>query len=129
MEQMATIPNFRVLVVDDEEVMRSLFIDLLTDKGYEVTAVCNGKEALEKIALEKFDAVFMDVHMPVMNGIDTLKEMKKANPLLNVVMMDSFPNHLVASAQKEGAVTCIHKPFNINQVYTLLEEFRSSKVQ
>lgn len=124
-----TIPGFRVLVVDDEEVMRSLFIDLLTDKGYEVHAVGNGKEALERIAAEKFDVVFMDVHMPVLNGIDTLKQMKKANPMLNIVMMDSFPNHLVASAQQEGAITCIHKPFNINQVYTLIEEIRAKKVK
>ena len=121
--------GFHILVVDDEEVMRSLFIDLLSDKGYQVFAVSNGKEALDKITHEKFDAIFMDVHMPVMNGIETLKEMKKMNPLLNIVMMDSFPNHLVSSAQKEGAVTCIHKPFNINQVYTLIEEFRSKKVQ
>ena len=120
--------GIRVLVVDDEEVMRNLFIDLLTDKGYEVIAVNNGKEALDKVDAETYDAIFMDVHMPVMNGIDTLKEMKKRNPLINIIMMDSFPNHLVASAQKEGAITCIHKPFNIKQIYTLLEEIKEKKL-
>ena len=57
----------KILVVDDEEVMRSLFTDILQDKGYIVIAVGDGREAQEKTRENFFHVAFIDVHMPVMN--------------------------------------------------------------
>ena len=68
--------DIKVLVVDDEEIMRSLFTDILQDEGYSVTTVANGMEAQERVKVEFFDIAFIDVHMPVMDGIKTLHVLK-----------------------------------------------------
>lgn len=111
-----------VLVADDEDVMRSLFTDLLTERGYEVVAVKNGREALEKAKKIDFAIAFIDVHMPVMNGVEALKAIKKIKPQMAVAIMDSFPDALIEQAKKEGAITCIHKPFEIKEVIKIVEE-------
>ena len=103
----------KILVVDDEEVMRSLFTDILQDKGYIVIAVGDGREAQEKTRKNFFHVAFIDVHMPVMNGVQTLRAIKEISPKTAIVMMDSFPDVLLDEAEREGAATCIHKPFNI----------------
>ena len=113
--------NIHVLVVDDEEVMRSLFTDILQDKGYMVTAVADGREAKEKVKNTFFQIAFLDVHMPVMNGVQTLHAIRQVSPNTAVIMMDSFPDLLLEEAEKGGALTCIHKPFNIREVIEVIE--------
>lgn len=114
--------QINALVVDDEEVMRSLFTDLLTERGYKVTTAKNGREAVEKIKETDYTVVFIDIHMPVMNGVEALKEIKEIAPQLKIVMMDSYPNALMKEAKEKGAVTCIHKPFEIKEVMKIIEE-------
>lgn len=116
-----------VLVVDDEDVMRNLFTDLLTEQGYEVIAVKNGREAVEKVKEINFVIAFIDVHMPVMNGVETLRVIRKIKPQTRIVMMDSFPDTLIEEAKREGAITCIHKPFEIKEVINLTEEVVEQK--
>ena len=113
--------HIHILVVDDEEVMRNLFNDILQDKGYTVVAVCNGKEAQEKAKDTFFHVAFIDVHMPVMNGVQTLHALREISPKTTIVMMDSFPDILLDQAEKAGAITCIHKPFDIKEVITVIE--------
>jgi len=114
--------EIKVLVVDDEPVIRSLFKDFLTDEGYHVETVSNGQEAVEIVKQKKFSIAFMDVHMPIMNGLEALIQMKQIQPELTVVMMDSFPDELALEAEKRGAVTCIHKPFNIKEVTGMIKQ-------
>ena len=114
--------NINILVVDDEDVMRSLFIDILQDKGYKVTAVPDGREAQDKAKETFFQVAFIDVHMPVMNGVQTLRAIREISPNTLIVMMDSFPDSLLDQAEKAGAITCIHKPFDIREVIKVIEE-------
>lgn len=115
----------KVLVIDDEEVMRNLLTDVLSDKGCEVTAVANGAEAVARVKEKAFDLVFSDVHMPEMNGVETVKAIKKIRPETVMVMMDSYPDHLLSQAQEAGAITCLHKPFNIKDVVTIVKEIKA----
>ncbi len=114
--------DIKILVVDDEEIMRSLFTDILQDRGYTVVTVCNGREAQEKVSDTFFHVAFVDVHMPVMNGIQTLRAIKEISPKTAIVMMDSFPDVLLDEAEREGAISCIHKPFDIKEVIEVIEE-------
>jgi DNA-binding NtrC family response regulator len=114
--------DIKVLVVDDEEIMRSLFTDILQDRGYTVVTVCNGREAQEKVRDTFFHVAFVDVHMPVMNGVETLCAIKEINPKTAIVMMDSFPDVLLDEAEREGAISCIHKPFDIKEIIEVIEE-------
>ena len=60
--------------------------------------------------------------MPVMDGVQTLRMIKKLSPKTAIVMMDSYPDVLLDEAEREGVVTCIHKPFNIKEVRQVLVE-------
>ncbi len=119
--------DVRILIVDDEQIMRSLFSDILTDQGYSVTTVCNGKEAEEIVKDASFDIAFVDVHMPVMDGLSTLRMLMKKCPKTFIVMTDSMPTYLVEELQKEGAITCIHKPFHIDEVKTIVNQILEKK--
>lgn len=93
--------NINILVIDDEEVMRSLFTDILQEEGHKVITVANGKEALDKVKTEAFDIAFVDVHMPVMDGIKTLRYLREICPKTKIVMMDSMPGYVLNEFKKK----------------------------
>lgn len=119
--------NIHILIVDDEPIMRSLFTDILKDQGFSVTTVCNGKEAEKIIEGAFFDIAFVDVHMPVMDGLATLRMLMQRTPKTYIVMTDSMPAYLVEELQKEGAITCIHKPFHIKEVKAIVSQILEQK--
>jgi CheY-like chemotaxis protein len=106
----------KILVADDDPIIRKLLCEVLADDGHQVSAVANGAQAVKEAQKEEFDLFFSDVHMPVMNGLETLRVMRSLHPHLPVVMMDSYPDQLVNQAQNEGALTCIHKPFDLKEI-------------
>jgi len=112
----------KILVVDDENIIRKLLTDVLLEDGHQVMLANNGKEAVNKVRQESFDLIFSDVHMPEMNGLDAVKIIKKLDKKIVIVMMDSFPDVMAELAQKEGAVTCIHKPFELQEIRNIIKE-------
>lgn len=111
-----------ILIVDDDEIIRSLFTDLLSEEGYEVTCSSNGKEAIERVKEKSFQIAFIDVHMPIMNGAETGKAIRELSPSTEIVMMDSFPDIFLEQALKEEAITRVHKPFNIQEIIGIAKE-------
>jgi len=106
----------KILIVDDTPVIRSLLTELLVSEGYVVKCASDGIEALEAIESENFDLVFCDIHMPRKNGLDTLKTSKELDPKLLFVMTDSLPDEMAEEAQNFGAIACISKPFDLEEV-------------
>lgn len=119
--------QINILVVDDEEVIRRLFTDLFREEGAKISVARNGKEAIELIRENFFHIAFIDVHMPVMNGIQVVRSIREISPKTSIVMMDSFPDIFVEEVLKEGALTCIHKPFNIQEVINIVKEISGAK--
>jgi CheY-like chemotaxis protein len=112
----------KILVADDDPIIRKLLSEVLTNDGHQVTATTNGVEALEETGRQNFQLVFMDVHMPLMNGLETLLEIREIFPELPVAMMDSYPDQLAHQAKREGALTCIHKPFDLQEIRRIIRE-------
>lgn len=79
--------KFRVLIVDDEEDFVDTIVKRLRANGLEANGVTSGKEALALLNDKEFDVCVLDVKMPAMDGIETLSEMKKKSPALEVVML------------------------------------------
>ncbi len=106
-----------VLVVDDEpSILRSLH-GVLADEGYDVLTAPNGYEALKIIEEESPDLVLLDIWMPGMDGIETLKEIKKNNPFLQVVIISGHGTiETAVRATKLGAYDFIEKPLSIEKV-------------
>ncbi len=79
--------NYRVLIVDDELDFLETLVKRLQKRKVDATGVGSGKKALELIEREHFDVVVLDVRMPDMNGLDTLREIKRKRPLMEVIML------------------------------------------
>ena len=109
----------RILVVDDEEVLRNLANEVLTDEGYQVSLASSGQEALAKIKQADFDLVIADLKMPGMDGMELLKKIKESNPDVQVILLTSFLSPTTAlSSLEAGAFWYLTKPLDDICVFT-----------
>jgi len=112
----------RVLVVDDEPGIRNLFRDVLTRRGYEVELAEDGLTGIARAKDESVDIAFLDIRMPGLDGVDTLKRLKEVNPRLKVaIMTGSTASERVTEALRLGAFVCLCKPFGINDIVSTIE--------
>src|SRR5689334_8117095 len=102
----------RLLIVDDEESLRTSLLVNLEDEGYEVTEAESGQEASELAAKQPFDLIVTDMRMPGRNGLETFREIRKLRSDALIMLMTGFANEsLVSEALSEGAYTVLYKPF------------------
>jgi len=115
--------RIRVLVVDDEEIFRETFAEILIEEGYEVFTAGSGEEAIELAKEKKPQVVFMDIKLPGVNGCEVWKMVKKMYPQVKGIMVTAYSvPDLVKEALKEGAITCLYKPFELPEVIKLLKK-------
>jgi len=106
-----------ILIVDDEASIVQSLSGLLTDEGFEIITASNGYEALKIIDSETPDLVLLDIWMPGIDGIETLKEIKKNSATLPVIIITGHGNvETAVKATKLGAFDLIEKPLNIDKV-------------
>jgi two-component system chemotaxis response regulator CheY len=116
----------KVLVVDDAAFMRMRCTKLLTENGFEVAEAADGSEALEKYKQQKPDAVLLDITMPNMDGLSTLKELLKIDPGARVAMVTAMGQQsMVMEALKTGAKDFVVKPFEADRVLAALNKIIS----
>jgi two-component system, NtrC family, nitrogen regulation response regulator NtrX len=114
-EQRSMFPS--VLIVDDEPSILHTLSGLLSDEGFEVITAANGYEALKTIEVESPDLVLLDIWMPGLDGIETLKEIKKENPNIQVIIITGHGTiETAVKATKLGAFDLIEKPLSIDKV-------------
>ncbi len=115
--------SLKILIVDDEKVIRDLFEFTLGYSGHAVTLADTAEKALECIRTEDFDIVFIDIVMPEKDGVELLKEIKALHPQLPVVMMSGYSiTDKRKEALNEGAVTCLNKPFEVEDIKRIIKE-------
>ncbi len=106
-----------VLIVDDEPSILQSLGGLLADEGFEVMTAFNGYEALKIVDSESPDLILLDIWMPGMDGMETLREIKKENPFIQVIMITGHGNiDTAVRATKLGAYDFIEKPLSIDRV-------------
>lgn len=106
----------KILICDDEEGVRES-LKLILEDNYNLSFAKNGSEAVEKIKKEAIDLAILDIKMPKMTGIETLKELKKASPNIKVIMASGYKSVEAASeAMKYGAIDYVIKPFNSKEI-------------
>lgn len=110
-----------VMIVDDDRDWAESVADLFQAYGYDVEVLANGRQAVERARQGEFDIAFMDVHMPVMNGIDSFLEIRKTRPKAKVVMMTGSRDPFVGRALDAGAMALLEKPFGFERMLELVE--------
>lgn len=120
----------RVLVVDDDPVVARSIDRVLTGKGYAVITASGGTEALEKLAQEKYDAVFTDIRMPGMDGFEVAKRIKATQPWLPVVIVTGYGSpESKARAKEIGVAGFLHKPLSPDMIEGSAREVLMRKAQ
>ena len=112
----------RLLVVDDEEALRTVLSSELTSEGYDVQAAADGQEAISELEKGTFDLVLLDIKMPRMNGFEVLKYVKEKHPKTKVVMLTGFADLKNAlESKKLGAEDFVSKPYDLVDLLTTIE--------
>jgi len=111
----------RILVVDDEPGVRSALEGILADEGFEVRAEPTGENALDRLSLEPFDAVLLDVWLPGIDGLETLVRMRQLGSDAEVVMISGHGTiETAVRATKLGAFDFIEKPLSLEKTLLVL---------
>ena len=112
----------KILLVDDEVIFASNMAKLLNNRGYWVTAVESGESALQELEKQDFDVVVLDIKMPGLDGIATLKEIAKMDLLTQVLMLTGHGSVDTAiEALKLGAYDYLTKPCEIDELIEKIE--------
>ena len=107
----------KVLVIDDERAIRYSLKEILEMEGYEVETAENGQEGLEKAEKEKYDAIFCDIKMPVMDGVEMLSKAVEEGIETPVIMVSGHADITTAvDCIKKGAFDFIEKPLDLNRI-------------
>jgi DNA-binding NtrC family response regulator len=112
-----------VLIVDDEQHIRKIMSIMLGKRNYACSLAASGEEALALVEKQSFDAVFTDLKMPGLDGLELLARLKKMDPDLVVIVVTAFASMETAIlAMKAGAYDYIAKPFNEEEIILVLEK-------
>jgi excisionase family DNA binding protein len=113
-----------ILVVDDEEIIRSLFKKTLEELGHKVIAAETGLKGLELLKQRDFAMVFLDLKMPGMDGAEFFRQMKTIKPQLPVIIITGYPDSdIMARALAQAPFGLMNKPFNESDIITAANTF------
>jgi DNA-binding NtrC family response regulator len=115
-----------ILIIDDEPEIVSLLTRVLIKQGFEVHSAHTLSDGWKSLAVVRPDILFMDINLPDGNGLNKLEDIKKHYPAVKVVMISAFDmEEYRKKATENGAFTFLSKPFNLNQVSELIQQFRA----
>ena len=107
----------KILIVDDERSIRNSLKEILDDEGYDVEVAENGQQGVEMVEKEKYDVIFCDIKMPVMDGVETLAKLTAMGIDSAVVMISGHADVATAvDCIKKGAFDFIEKPLDLNRI-------------
>jgi DNA-binding NtrC family response regulator len=119
----------KVLLVDDEEEFTHILSERMKARGLTVVTAQNGRAALEKTKEESFDAIILDMLMPEMGGIETLKRLLEISPDLQIIILTGHATvEKGVEAVKLGAMDFLEKPADIDKLMAKIKEAKAEKM-
>jgi DNA-binding NtrC family response regulator len=118
-----------VLLVDDEEQFLKVLSQRLEGRGIKVNTSTSGEDALKRVEEKDFDAIILDLAMPGMSGIETLKRIRSENPDVQIIMLTGHSSvEKGVEAIKAGAVDFLEKPADLNKIMEKISEAKRKRI-
>ena len=118
----------RIMIIEDDEEMRSLLKDFFEEEGFETDSVSNGVDALRMFSKDHFDLVITDIRMPGLTGLDILPRIRRLKPETPVIVMTAYGSDDVRRrAFERGATTYLEKPIQLSKLRSVIREMVSRK--
>jgi DNA-binding NarL/FixJ family response regulator len=125
-----TNPKIKIAIVEDHQVVRKALVKMLNDKdNFNVLVeASNGQEFLDKIKVSNVDVVLLDLEMPIMNGLETVRELKKIGSTIKIVMLTMFEeNEIIFDLMTEGIDAYLLKECSIEEMEDAIEKVYHNK--
>jgi len=121
--------NEKVLLVDDEPDFTEVLSKRMESRGVKVDTAASGREALQKVKAKSYDAIVLDLSMPEMDGMETLKRLLEDNPDLQVIVLTGYATlEKGVEAMKIGAMDFLEKPAEIKKLMEKIEQAETNKM-
>ena len=118
-----------VLLVDDEEQFLKVLSKRLEGRGMKVDTSTSGEDALNRVKGKEFDAIILDLAMPGMSGIETLKRIRSENPDVQIIMLTGHGSvEKGIEAMKAGAIDFLEKPADLNKIMEKISEAKRKRI-
>ena len=122
----------RILVIDDDEAIRKLFVLTLEDTPYQVDTAKSGEQGIELEQKTRYDLVFLDLKMPGLNGVETLRRLWEIDPGVPIYIITAFHKEFLdelGSAAEDGiSFEILHKPFGADEINLLVRSVLEGSV-
>lgn len=115
----------RILIIDDEAMIRSILGEILESEGYEIIEASNGQTGLDLLSNQSVDLVITDLMMPEKDGFETIRELKKTNPDVKIVALTGYGLHNLPIAYDLGASRIFEKPIEPKELKQAIKELLS----
>jgi len=113
-----------ILVVDDDPMVCDTLESMLGKRGYEIGIAHTGEAAINMAQEESYDIIFIDMHLPALNGLETYLAIREVNPKAVAIMMTGYREEMAGLAERairNNAYTCLYKPFDMHETLRLVE--------
>ncbi len=115
--------SYKILVVDDELLIRDLLYDFFTNQGWEISIAEDGQKAIDFLKNREYDIILTDLKMPDMNGMDLTGRIRSLHSDLPVIIMTGYPSlDSALEALRFKVDDYIIKPFNVNQLFKVVKK-------
>lgn len=115
-------PRARIVVADDDEIIRQLLLRALPKMGFEVITVADGRLARERLANETFDVLVTDIGMPEVGGMELIRWTRATCPEVRIIAITGLDTpELVTACLELGATRCLTKPFSIDALVRAID--------
>ena len=110
----------QILVIDDDEAVRKSFTLALEDTGYQIDTVESGERGIEKVQTGRYDLIFLDLKMPGLNGVETLRRLRELDPGVPIYIVTAFHKEFLdqlGTAAEDGlSFELLHKPIGADEI-------------
>jgi len=116
----------RVLVIDDEDVVRDFLRDALMLRGHEVEEAEDGEKGLESVRRNPPDLVISDIMMPNMTGLEVVEKLREMHPDIKIISIAAVGDRLLEQAEELGANRTFEKPFHMKDILDAVDDLLES---